>query len=133
MSPLKGATRRSKGPFGTLPRGALCSLTRGQAVSFFPSVSPSAPHPHSSSSSPYARGTLSVFFENSFGIREGTRPPRPRNPSASELQPARNPFQRLHAWRKSIPEVCLRNRYFMFHVAVALQVERIPRRWCSYL
>lgn len=33
VSPLKGATRRSIGPFGTLPRGAFCYLTRGQPVS----------------------------------------------------------------------------------------------------
>lgn len=58
MSPLKGATRRSIGPFGTLPRGAFCYLTRGQPVSF---LLPSHPTPSPCSVPPFFSVSLRLY------------------------------------------------------------------------
>lgn len=85
-------------PFGTLPRGAFCYLTRGQAVSFFyPSLSLLSLNFPSSSffrlvfSFVYIKQPPWLFspFGNSRGIKNpDTRIPWSRNPSSSALQPA---------------------------------------------
>lgn len=104
VSPLKGATRRSIGPFGTLPRGAFCYLTRGQPVSsLLPPILPLRllflHLLHSLSVYIESRDPscfFSLSFENSGGIRDAdTRRPRSCNPFLERVAPAtcaRDPF-----------------------------------------
>lgn len=98
-------------PFGTLPRGAFCYLTRGQAVSFFYPSSPLIFHLLPSFVSSFSSFTSTNpppgFFpllETVAGLKTQThvfldRATLPRVPCNLHHSP--DSFQGLHAWRKS--------------------------------